>query len=338
MNADKLVSVVIPAYNGAATIDETLRSVRSQTHRALEIIVVDDGSRDETADIVRTHAAADPRVRLIETANGGVAAARNRGWQEAASDLIAFVDADDLWSPAKIERQLAVLEASGPEYGLVYCWYAEIDRDSRVTDFPNRPTFHGDVLEQLFRGNFVGNGSAALVRRQALIAARGFESGLWQAGAQGCEDILFYLRVAEHHKFAVVPDFLVGYRYLPDNMSSDMRRMIRSWLLVVHEMLQGHPGKRPIILEGLNAYGGWLARKAVYRKEFRQLVRVIRLLFEHHPHVALKILLRDLPKAGFNLVWAAARHIRWRLRRWRRRGTAAAAPPPYVFCIGNPAS
>ena len=104
-----LVGVVVPAYNAAATLDETLRSVRAQTHRALEIIVVDDGSLDDTAAIARRHAAEDERVRVLCQANAGVAAARNAGWQSSRADLIAFIDADDLWAPTKIERQLQAL-------------------------------------------------------------------------------------------------------------------------------------------------------------------------------------------------------------------------------------
>src|SRR5690348_12029992 len=106
MTDEELVSVVIPAYNAAATLDETLRSVRSQTHRALEIIVVDDGSVDDTREIAGRHAAVDDRVQVVTQSNAGLAASRNAGWMRARSELIAFIDADDLWAPTKIERQL----------------------------------------------------------------------------------------------------------------------------------------------------------------------------------------------------------------------------------------
>jgi glycosyltransferase involved in cell wall biosynthesis len=174
----ELVSVVIPAHNAEDTIDETLRSVRSQTHHALEIIVVDDGSRDQTASIARRHCEIDLRVRLIDQANAGVAAARNTGWQAARSHLIAFVDADDLWAPTKIEQQLAALRRADDKVGLVYCWYSVIDSEGSVAGEPYRPCWRGDVLERSFLGNFVGNGSTALVRRQALIDANGFDSRL----------------------------------------------------------------------------------------------------------------------------------------------------------------
>src|SRR4051812_20898906 len=105
MTDQQLVSVVIPAYNAAATLDETLRSVRSQTHGALEIIVVNDGSADGTGTIAQRHAAVDHRVQVVTQDNAGLAASRNAGWMRARSEVIAFIDADDLWAPTKIERQ-----------------------------------------------------------------------------------------------------------------------------------------------------------------------------------------------------------------------------------------
>ena len=216
------MSVVIPAYNAAATLDETLRSVRSQTHRALEIIVVDDGSTDDTRAIAERHAAIDQRVQVVTQDNAGVAAARNTGWRRARSDLIAFVDADDLSAPTRIERQVQVMQRRRParRTGLL------LVRPDRQPG-PDHPASRGCPLRRRCAGselcvsNFIGNGSAALVRRQALIDADGFDSRLRAAGAEGCEDYLLYFRVAERYHFAVVPEPLVGYRYLPNNMSSN---------------------------------------------------------------------------------------------------------------------
>ncbi|TPJ38835.1 glycosyltransferase family 2 protein [Mesorhizobium sp. B2-3-13] len=307
------VSVIIPAYNAQDTIDETLRSVRSQSYKALEIIVVDDGSRDQTVAIARRHMELDPRVRLIEQANAGVAAARNRGWQAARSDMIAFVDADDLWAPTKIERQMAVLDRTDEKVGLVYCWYLVVDAQGAVTDDRHRPNWRGDVLERLFHGNFVGNGSAALVRRQALIDAGGFESGLREAGAQGCEDILFYCRVAEGYHFEVVEEPLVGYRYLPGNMSSDMTRMLRSWMLVVDEMLGRHPDAAPTLREGLHFYSAWLLERTLRQRQPRYVLPILSLLLRHHPVIAMRIIAFDLPWIGTHL----AKRVATRLARGR---------------------
>lgn len=271
MSAEPLISVVIPAFDAAATLDETLRSVRGQSWNALEVVIVDDGSRDATAEIAERHVAADPRVKLIRTANAGVAAARNLGWQSAQSELIAFIDADDVWARDKLRRQMAALEAAGSETGLVYSRYAQIDAASRVIYLDTAPVHEGEVFEKLMHGNFVGNGSAALVRRTALEQARGFEPALRAAGAQGCEDILFYLRVAQHWRFGVVPQPDIGYRLLPQAMSADLARMFRSWLLVRKEILASHPGHRPALDAGARAFGQWLVEQALRRRQFGQL-------------------------------------------------------------------
>jgi glycosyltransferase involved in cell wall biosynthesis len=107
-----LVSVVVPAFNAANTIAETLRSISQQTYSALEIVVVDDGSTDETADIARRHG--DPRLRVVAKANGGVASARNAGIRNSHGAFVAFIDADDLWPEDRLERQLAAF-AADPE-------------------------------------------------------------------------------------------------------------------------------------------------------------------------------------------------------------------------------
>ena len=110
---NELVSVVIPAYNAGATIAETLASALGQTYRDLEIIAVDDGSTDDTAAVVAGAAANDPRIRLLRQANSGVAAARNYGIAEARANLIAILDADDLWHPTKVAKQVAAIRQGG---------------------------------------------------------------------------------------------------------------------------------------------------------------------------------------------------------------------------------
>jgi glycosyltransferase involved in cell wall biosynthesis len=290
MKREPLVSVVVPAFNASETIDETLLSIRSQTYRELEIIVVDDGSTDDTRPIAARHAAIDDRIQIIVQENAGVAAARNNGWRRARSDLIAFVDADDLWSPRKIERQVRALAIGGQRVGLVYCWSAAIDKHSQIKEQKDGDVYEGDVLDRLLLKNFLGNGSSALVRRQAIVDARGFESGLRAAGAEGCEDILFYCRVAQRYHFAVVPDHLVGYRQLDNNMSSNSVRMVRSWMLVADEMRTTHPDRASTITCGLRNYAMWLFRKSLFTLRIRYAFCILFLLFRAYPKIAIEIL------------------------------------------------
>jgi glycosyltransferase involved in cell wall biosynthesis len=236
-----LVSVVMPAYNAEHTIRSGLRSVLNQTFGQLDIIVVDDGSTDNTAAIAAAIAAADPRVRVIQQTNAGVAAARNEGVLQAKGDLVAFIDADDLWHPAKIDKQVALLRRLGDRVGVVYTWSWLIDAMDRLETRFFAADETGDVYATLVLHNIVGNGSVPLVRKTCLLDCGGFDTGLRAQGAQGCEDLRLWLRIAEHYNFAVVPEFLVGYRQDAANMSRKVVEMRRSYSLVIAEARRKHP-------------------------------------------------------------------------------------------------
>lgn len=241
MTADDRVAVVIPAYNAERWIDETLRSVRSQTHRMLEIVVVDDGSTDRTVEIVEAHLAMDNRLKLVRQGNSGVAAARNRGIAETQAEFIAPLDADDLWAPTKIERQLARIRELGDGAGLIYGRFALIDEDSRIVHIARREGVEGNALKAMCLSNIVGNGSAPLMRRSVVEAAGGYDADLHAAGAQGCEDYKLYFLIAERSGLGYVDECLVGYRDLPNNMSSQLDRMVRSRDLCTQAFRARHP-------------------------------------------------------------------------------------------------
>ncbi len=165
---DDLISVVVPAHNAERFIAEALASVQAQSHRNLEVVVVDDGSTDRTAEIVEAIASRDGRVRLIGTPRRGVSAARNLAIARARGDLIAPLDADDLWLPQKLARQYAKLGASSSEVGVVYCWSCGIDANGLVI-MPSwgRGTACGDVLEEAIVQGVLGHSGTPLIRRTA---------------------------------------------------------------------------------------------------------------------------------------------------------------------------
>ncbi|MDE5463882.1 glycosyltransferase family A protein [Bradyrhizobium sp. CSS354] len=227
-----LVSVLIPAYNARQTIAETLRTVQQQTYGDLEIIVVDDGSTDDTADIVSQFGRQDPRILLIRQSNAGVAVARNTALASSKGSLIAPLDADDLWHPYKIERQVANLRKAPVDVGFDYCWFVDVDADSIITRcYASR--FEGDIYHPLVLGNFIGNSSVPLIRRALLEQIGGWDPRLRAADAQGCEDWLLYLQIAERARAVLSPAFLVGYRQLPRAMSRNVRQMTRSYELTM---------------------------------------------------------------------------------------------------------
>jgi glycosyltransferase involved in cell wall biosynthesis len=249
-----LVTVVIPAFNAAETIDETLHSVRAQTYRCLEIIVVDDGSIDQTAEIVQQHIVRDQRIRLIKQENSGVAAARNRGISEAMGDYVAPIDADDLWQPEKIEKQMAALHHAGEAVGLVYTWSARIDASSRALGRAGNARHAGRVAYEIARTNFIGNGSAVLMRKAAVQEVGGYDPSLRARSAEGLEDWLLYFRIAARYQFAVVPEYLTGYRFLPTSMSANVPRMLKGFDIVMGEICKIYPEWSKDILDNRTVF------------------------------------------------------------------------------------
>jgi glycosyltransferase involved in cell wall biosynthesis len=218
MNREPAVSVILPVHNGETTLEETLASVLSQTLSDLELLVVDDASVDATPRLLA--ACSDPRLRWWRLpVNQGTSAARNAAFRQARGRFLALIDADDLWTPDKLEAQLALLEKQ-PEAVVAYSWTALIDATGRPTGEGARPTFEGDVLAPLLLGNFLESGSNPLVRRAAWGDVGGFDESL-----RAAEDWDFYLRLANRGPFAVARKAHVFYREHAGSVSHRVREM-----------------------------------------------------------------------------------------------------------------
>ncbi|WP_300972944.1 glycosyltransferase family A protein [Sphingomonas sp. LHG3406-1] len=303
-----LVGVVIPAYNAERTIGRTIASVRAQTHAELDIVVVDDGSKDRTAELVARHVREDARIRLVDQPNGGVAAARNRGIAECRSDLVAPIDSDDLWHPDKIARQLAELEAD-PSVGMVATGYSVIDEQDRVIARRAGALPVTNQFEDLCRRNFIGNGSSALMRRQLVECFGGYDSSLRERGAEGCEDLQLYLQIAEVSRLALVRDPLTAYRRGSANMSCNARQMMRSFDLVAGRFCERRPELRASFNDHRIYMLCWLLKGAVLggaRGDAGELVSQL-----------LRTRSRALPKA---LLDAAVRMTSGTASRWMVEG------------------
>lgn len=228
-----LVSVIIPAYNAEATLGATLESVLHQTYPYLEVIVVDDGSTDNTYALAMSYAARDPRLSVHQTTNGGVAAARNTAIGRTTGVYIAPIDADDIWHPERIAKHVAAIEAAGPQTAVVYSPFRTIDGQGQVMTNSGRIPMDGRVFFRHLFINPVGNGSGMLFRRSALPPGEPYSRDLRSRGAEGCEDYLLQLRMAIDYDFLCVPEYLIGYRRLPGAMSTDRSRMQRSRVLAL---------------------------------------------------------------------------------------------------------
>jgi glycosyltransferase involved in cell wall biosynthesis len=229
------VSVLIAAYNAAAFLQPTLDSVLDQTFGDLEVLVVDDGSRDDTAGVVRRAMAADPRVRLIVQENRGLSATRNVGIRASHGELVAFLDHDDLWHPDKLAAQVALLDAD-PRTAVVSCYSALIDERQRCLGWRFGGDANGDVYDEMLVWDVVSGGSVALVRRAALDAAGPFDESLAIR-----EDWDMWIRLAHRHRFATVPRVLVGYTRMPANASRDYERLADEGMRVLAKVRRDDP-------------------------------------------------------------------------------------------------
>jgi glycosyltransferase involved in cell wall biosynthesis len=200
------VSVVIPTYNYGKFIAEAIEGVFAQSLTASEIVVIDDGSTDETETVLRKFG---DRVRYIKQSNQGVSAARNRGVAETKSELIAFLDADDRWEPTKLERQAARF-AEGTGIGLVHCGIREFDSETGGILGLRVEGGDGQVADDLLLWEEPGvnvSGSAIMVSREAFNEAGRFDPRL-KCG----EDWDLCYRIARKYKVGFVPEALVNYR------------------------------------------------------------------------------------------------------------------------------
>jgi glycosyltransferase involved in cell wall biosynthesis len=236
-----LVSVIIPACNAEIFIARTLESVLSQTYQNIEVLVVDDGSSDKTAEIVKSFVQKDSRISLLQQSNAGVAAARNLAIEKSRGEYIAPIDADDIWYPQNLEKQVESLSKSEPSVGIVYSWSVDINEEDLLTGGFYNSTITGEVYKALVYKYFIGNASSSLIRRLCFEKVGGYNCKMKAENAQGCEDWELHLRIAEHYQFKVVPEFLVGYRQITTSMSCNFAAMAKSHSLIMADVRQRHP-------------------------------------------------------------------------------------------------
>jgi glycosyltransferase involved in cell wall biosynthesis len=222
-NTSPRVSVIIPTHNRSQLLRTAVQSVLAQTYPAIEIIVVDDGSTDDTAAVIAEYAG---QVDCIKQANQGVSAARNTGFRASSGEYVNFLDDDDTFMPTKIERQVAVLEAQ-PEAGLVHCGYQHVDEEGTVLDTTGLLP-EGNVLEELVRECFLTVHSP-LIRRQCLA-----EVGLFDEDLGYGEEWELFLRIAlAGYPFACVQEPLCAYRVHRASKMTHTLRLERETLAVL---------------------------------------------------------------------------------------------------------
>lgn len=295
------VTAIMPAFNAERTIAESIRSALNQAGHCelVELIVVDDASTDDTTDIVRS--IADPRVRLIvQPANAGPAAARNRGAAEASGRYLAFLDADDVWLPHKLDRQWAALSEC-PEATAAYTWVDVVGPDGVFAYPDQRVTHSGWIYDELLRGNFIFSGSNLMVARGAFEQVGGFNESL-----RAVEDWELNVRLAQAHPFVCVPEVLVHYRQTPGSLSSQLGTMEAAH----HQAIQGLLGVGSIGNGGfprrrLASFYLYLAVRATQQgwhpKNWFDFARYAATAFWYRPAIYLDVLRGQAPLSSMRL-------------------------------------
>jgi glycosyltransferase involved in cell wall biosynthesis len=242
------VSVIIPTYNRSELLRVAVESVLAQTYPNIEIIVVDDGSTDDTATMMAQYA---ERVTYLQQTNRGVAVARNTGFRAASGEYVTFLDDDDLIIPTKIERQMQVL-ASRAEVSLVHCGYYHTDEAGnsmdRVVLLPE-----GEVLRPLVCRNFIWVG-APLIRRQCLDVVGPFDEEIPSVSA----DWDMWLRIAQAgYPFACVQEPLGAYRIQRDSMLADVSGLEYATFTILDRVFSDPQLPADVVAVKEQAYGAW---------------------------------------------------------------------------------
>lgn len=211
------VSVVMPVYNAAGTVAQSMQSVLAQTHENVQLIIIDDCSTDTSREVIAQTVGTDARVSVLQhSSNRGVAAARNTGIEAATGDCIAFLDSDDWWHPRKLEVQLKQMHAAGAQVS--YCGYQRVDNDGKFLSIVRPPASvrYADMLKSNRIGNLTG------------LYDRSIGDGHF--AQVGHEDYVFWLHMVQKAGFAICamyPQPLAFYRVHPGSLSSDKLKAAR---------------------------------------------------------------------------------------------------------------
>jgi glycosyltransferase involved in cell wall biosynthesis len=281
------VSVVIPNYNYGRFLPEAVESVLAQTYPCEEIIVVDDGSTDDSLEILKIY---EERrgVKVIRQKNRGVGAARNAGARASTGDLIAFLDADDIWFPAKVEKQTSIFQGD-EKIGLVSCAMQEFDTDGQIINY-YQSNQEGWVSSSIvaFETELVVSGSAIMVRRFFFDEVNGFDE---RKELHPSEDWEFFYRISRVSKIGFSKEVLVHYRNHGDNGHLKVPRFERAMLLAYEKIFQN--GDRDVLKLRRKSYGNLyktLAGSYLHAGQYGEFLKnTVKSLFytpENFPHFA----------------------------------------------------
>ena len=279
-------SVIVAVYNGAKTLTQTIESILSQTYDNFELLLIDDGSTDESKNLIEKYLE-DERVKYFKKQNGGVASARNFGIARATGEVIGYCDQDDQWLPQKLEKQIPLF--SDPDVGLVYSW-VDIDRHGKREC--STPEFEGECFEALLNRNFVSC-CTAMVRRTVLNQVNGLDES---RELHGVDDRHLWLKVARISKLAVAKTPLAIYFIHGENYSLDNKKMLIADLSCIEKIAS---------IEDLTPREKSLCKNAKYNA---------------YKHYANNFLYRNSPQLSASCFLSA-----WKVKPWHLESLVAAS-------------
>lgn len=301
-----LVSVIVPLYNSAKVLEETLRSILAQTYRNIEVLLIDDGSKDETPAVARRFALEDDRVRYLPKENGGVGSARNFGIEHSQGELIALCDHDDLWDPNKLERQIPSFE--NPRVGLVCCGSRAMykdDQGSVLRVSSHRRFLTENHFDRLLEKNRVP-ACTAVVRKECFSTV-----GLFNASPDmhGVDDWHMWIRIANRYEIIQVPEVLATHVFWGQNWSLRESEMLRSTLHCLGDIERILPDVRARNRRLLNVgyfetYFGF-GKSFLNTNDFKNARRCFVRALSHKPYAAVLlpyIVVSWLPKSIVQLL------------------------------------
>jgi glycosyltransferase involved in cell wall biosynthesis len=265
------ISVVMPVRDGARWLGEAITSVQGQTLDDFELVIVDDGSADDSASIVAASAQRDPRIRAIRQEPLGLVAALNRGLKDARAPLIARLDADDRAHPQRLQRQKQYLD-NHPEIGLVGTWADRIDEQGTLRGSLKPATRPEDLAALLARTNPFLH-SSVMVRSTVLQ-----QVGVYRPAFEGAEDYDLWVRIAEVAQVANLPECLLQYREHPASVThrARVRQLFSTRLVQLAAQARRTSGRDPTT--ALTAPPDWRAAESLNAPTYPDLARLYRLL------------------------------------------------------------
>lgn len=222
-----MISVVLPVYDQPGLLREALESIQKQSVEDVEVVVVDDASEDAISPVVSEFG---EWIRLVcHETNQGAAAARNTGIEHAMGKYIAFLDADDIWEPTKLEKQRTIFEHADDNVGLVYTGFVQYELDG--TKWERYPEARGDIYIKELERDRIHPTSTVMVRRDVLGNVGGFDTAL-----PSRQDYDLWIRITELYEVDYVDENLVDKREQPDSISKDFESRIEGDLAVYEKV------------------------------------------------------------------------------------------------------